>query len=445
MNLTAEQVLALAPDPSSASAARKLGVAKPWKNLGRSERAMWGECQGSALYQVQVDLADLATKCSCPSRKFPCKHALGMLLLATTSGAAFTAAEHPEWVGEWLGKRAASAERKEARAAAADTPPDPAAQAKRAEQRLARVTKGLDALDLWLSDLVRGGLAGLESQPPSYWETQAARLVDAQAPALASRVRRLAHLSGSDARGQGGWAARLLDDLGRIALLTQAFRRIDSLPPALQVDVRQLIGWSLTVEEVASSGEAVTDEWIVAGQWVEDDGRMRVQRSWLIGARTSRTALILQFAAGPAHFAENLIPGTALEAELVYWPSAAPQRAIIRSRTGASRVWSERLPGFDTVNAFLGSVAESVARQPWFERTAACLRGVTPVQISKGGRVVRDAEGAALRLAPLDAWRLFALSGGSPVDVAAEWDGELLVPLAAVVGGQFHVLWKGAA
>jgi hypothetical protein len=441
VNLTAEQVLALAPDPSSASAARKLGVARPWKNLGRSARAMWGECQGSALYQVRVDLTDMATKCTCPSRKFPCKHALGMLLLAATCADSFIAAEHPEWVGEWLGKRAASAERKEARAAAADKPPDPEAQAKRAEQRLARVSKGLDALDLWLSDLVRNGLAGLESQPPSYWETQAARLVDAQAPALAARVRRLAHLSGGDAR----WATRLLDELGRIALLTQAFRRIESLPQALQEDVRQLIGWSLTVEEVAARGDPVSDEWVVAGQWVQDEERMRVQRTWLVGARTSRTALVLQFAAGPAHFAENFIPGTAFEAELVYWPSAAPQRAIIRARTGASRVWSERLPGFDAVDAFLASVGDSVARQPWFERTVACLRGVTPVHLSKGGRVVRDTHGAALRLAPLDAWHLFALSGGSPVDVAAEWDGDLLVPLAAIVDGSFHVLWTGAA
>jgi hypothetical protein len=441
MNLTTEQVLALAPDPSSASAARKLAVARHWTNLGRSERAMWGECQGSALYQVRVDLTDMATKCTCPSRKFPCKHALGMLLLGTTSTAAFPVAAHPEWVNEWIGKRSASAERKEARAAAADKPPDPAAQAKRAEQRLARVSKGLDALDLWLSDLVRGGLAGLESQPASYWEAQGARLVDAQAPALASRVRRLAHLSGKDAR----WAVRLLDELGRIALLTQAFRRIEALPPALQSDVRRLIGWSLTAEEVAATGEPVSDEWIVAGQWVEDDDRMRVQRTWLVGARTSRRALVLQFAAGGAPFTENLIPGTAFDAEIVYWPSAAPQRATIRARSGAARVWAERLPGFDAVDTFLASTGEAVARQPWLERTIACLRGVTPLQLPKGGRVVRDAGGAALRLASLDPWHLFAMSGGAPLDLAAEWDGYVLVPLAAVVEGTYHVLWRGAA
>jgi hypothetical protein len=441
MNLTVEQVLALAPDPSSGSAARKLGISKPWSSLGRCERAIWGECQGSALYQVRVDLTDVATKCTCPSRKFPCKHALGLLLLAATAPASLVAGVPPEWVTDWLARRAASTERKEARAAAPEKAPDPAAQAKRAEQRLARVVKGLDALDLWMNDLVRNGIAGVEAHPPAYWETQAARLVDAQAPALASRVRRLAQLVGGDAR----WPVRLLDELGRIALLTHAFRRIDELPAPLQADVRQLIGWSLTQDEVAANGEAIKDEWIVAGQWSEDDERVRVQRTWFVGVRSSRTALFLQFAAGVAPFAENLIPGTAFEGELVYWPSAWPIRATIRERFAAPRAWSDRLPGFDRVEAFLDAVAAATARQPWFDRTVACLRAVTPVHLGKAGRIVRDTEGRALPLAPLDAWVLFALSGGAPVDLTAEWDGCHLVPLSAIVDGAFHVLWKGAA
>jgi hypothetical protein len=170
-----------------------------------------------------------------------------------------------------------------------------------------------------------------------------------------------------------------------------------------------------------------------------------MQRTWLVGARTTRTALVLQFAVGPAPFAESLIPGTAFEGQVAYWPSAAPQRATIRARSGSPRVWSGRLPGFEGVRAFLASVGEATARQPWLDRTVACLREVTPVHLGKGGRLVRDARGDALRLAPIDAWHLFAISGGAAIDLAAEWDGEVLVPLAAVVDGAHHMLWKGAA
>jgi hypothetical protein len=440
VDITVSQVLALAPDAAAAAAARKLGVPKPWTGLGRSDRALWGECQGSALYQVSVDLADFTAKCTCPSRKFPCKHGLGLLLLAAGAPASFVAKDPPAWTTEWLDKRAASAERKQTRAAVADRPPDPAEQARRAEQRKARVSKGIEALDLWLNDLVRNGLGSIEAQPASYWEAQAARLVDAQAPGLASRVRRLSDLVGAGEE----WPSRLLDELGRIALLTHAFRRVDALPDALQTDVKLLVGWSLTQEEVAATGETVADQWLVAGQWETDDDRVRAQRSWLVGARTGRSALVLQFAAGSLPYGEVLVPGTGFDGELTYWPSAYPQRALVRSRSGTASTFTAPLPAAESVEALLASVSEATARQPWLERSLACLRDVTPVRTGERS-VVRDAQGRALRLASIDAWPLFALAGGAPVDLVAEWDGHALLPLAAIVEGRHHVVWKGIA
>ena len=198
MTLTVEQALALAPDTSSAAAGRKLGSPKNWRTLGRSADALWGECQGSALYQVRVDLGDLATKCSCPSRKFPCKHALGLLVLAATDPGTLPGAEPPEWVLDWLQRRAASAKGEQANGRTGERASEPTgeqateaandgakrakAEAKKADQRVKRVLAGIDALDRWLEDLVRNGLASVEAQPASFWEAQAKRLVDAQAP-----------------------------------------------------------------------------------------------------------------------------------------------------------------------------------------------------------------------------------------------------------------------
>jgi hypothetical protein len=70
--LTPEGVAALAPDAKVAAAGRKLGAPKSWQSSGRSADALWGVCRGSTVYQVRVDLSDLAVKCSCPSRKHPC-------------------------------------------------------------------------------------------------------------------------------------------------------------------------------------------------------------------------------------------------------------------------------------------------------------------------------------------------------------------------------------
>ena len=103
--LTSDQVLALAPDASSASAGKKLGNTKTWKNLGQSSEALWGECQGSALYQVKIDLSSLTTQCSCPSRKFPCKHSLALMWMRAEGKAAFASGTPPQWVNDWVSRR----------------------------------------------------------------------------------------------------------------------------------------------------------------------------------------------------------------------------------------------------------------------------------------------------------------------------------------------------
>ena len=429
MNLTADQVLALAPDSSSAAAGRKLASPRDWRNLGRSDRALWGECQGSALYQVRVDLSDLSAKCSCPSRKFPCKHSLGLMLLSASGPMA--ASEEPEWVRDWMERRASAATKKEKKE---PQEPDPKAQEARAEKRHERVRRGLEGLEVWLADLARNGLAAVEAQPPSFWEAPAARMVDAQAPGLASRLRRMAGFPGSGS----DWPARLLRELGQLALLVHAYNRLDELDPLLREDVRRLVGFSLSQEEVAAGGETVTDRWAVVGQRTDDDERVRVQRNWLLGENTGRHALVLQFAVGEsAPFPALFVPGSRFEGDLAFWPGAWPQRALVKERRGTQETLRE-LPGTASIPDFLETVADALARLPWVDRFLCAVRGVIPVQGDTWR--IADRDGAELPLARGDHWLLLALSGGRPIDLAGEWDGDELIPLGMMAGGAYHLL-----
>ncbi len=442
MEMTADGIAALAPDASALAAGRKQAKPNVWKGLGRSEAALWGECQGSALYQVRVDLSDLTTKCTCPSHKFPCKHGLGLLFLAVDSPDALPGAEPPEWVADWLGKRAAARQAREMSEPStpkASKKSDPAALAARADKRMALVKKGLEGLDLWLNDLVRNGLAGLELQPATFWERQAARMVDAQAPGVAARLRRMAEIPNATP----DWPARLLAALGRLALLTEAFHRLPDLDPALQEDVRQAVGWTLEGDEVQARGEAVEDEWLVLGQYVVPEDKLRVQRTWLKGLNTGREALVLQFAFGRAPFAQTIPCGVRQFARLVYWPSAYPQRALIDARRGAATALRDRLPGCIRLEDALRGAATVLARQPWTDRFGYTLREVVPVRDAARGWSVVDASGAALPLIKGEHWRLLALSGGAPVDLAAEWDGDALRPLGAMAEGAYHLLTVG--
>src|SRR6201987_1385396 len=95
----------LAPAGAAVSAARKLATPASWPALGCAEGALWGLAQGSGQspYQVAVDLSGPAYKCSCPSRKIPCKHVLGLLLV--WSDGVVAEAPAPEFVKEWLAAR----------------------------------------------------------------------------------------------------------------------------------------------------------------------------------------------------------------------------------------------------------------------------------------------------------------------------------------------------
>ena len=85
MSLTRERIEGLAPDQASLAAALKLVKPAGWPVLAASTGAdvLWGECQGSGAtpYRVVTTADGGGYKCTCPSRKFPCKHVLAVLWL----------------------------------------------------------------------------------------------------------------------------------------------------------------------------------------------------------------------------------------------------------------------------------------------------------------------------------------------------------------------------
>ena len=113
LNLTEEQITQLAPDAASVKAGKGLANRTKWVLLEHSDRAIWGHCQGSGKtpYQTVVDTKNIAFKCSCPSRKFPCKHGLGLLFMYASHADLFKEAEEPDWVTAWLSKREEKAEK----------------------------------------------------------------------------------------------------------------------------------------------------------------------------------------------------------------------------------------------------------------------------------------------------------------------------------------------
>lgn len=423
---SAEQVRALAPDAASRNAAAKLAVPGPWSGTGRTDDSppvLWGLCSGSdkSPYQACVDLSEPAYKCSCPSRKFPCKHALALLLL--WSGDQVPGGAAPSWVGEWLESRSQRKERAEARRESAK-PADPAAVERRAAQRADRIAAGLDELDRWLADQVRQGLAGAETAGYAHWDAAAARLVDAQAPGAASAVKRL---GGTVASG-AGWAGRVLSELGLLRLLTAGYQRVDALPPALAETVRSRVGLTVPQEQVLAS-PPVRDRWLVLGLRDAQEDQLTVRRVWLRGLDTGRAALVLSFAAFNQPLSADLVPGTVVPADLHFYPGAQPLRALVGARHGSP---SHEVPVGDDIPTALRGYASALAAEPWLDLWPVLLAAVTPVRHGDRWQLARP-DGVALPFHPAvaDPWALVAACGGAPATVAAEWTPRGLRPLAA--------------
>jgi hypothetical protein len=414
------QVESLAPDATSVKAARALSGAGSWSSAGRLDDIVWGVYRS---YQVCADLTGPAFKCSCPSRKIPCKHTLGLLMLWAESDVSGEPA--PAFAVEWQAARKARAEAPP-RAAAT---PDPVAAARRVEQRAERVAGGMAELRRWLDDQVQQGLAGAERSGHQPFEAMAARLIDAQAPAAAGAVRRLGSIAGIGPH----WADRLLGELALLRLLVSGHERLAELTPEIAATVRSRIGFPVATEEVLA-GPRVSDRWQVLGQVDTDDGALTTRRTWLHGAAHDRFALVLSFAAPGQTLAADLVPGTEFRGDLTFYPGSAPLRALVASRDSAAESFGspDGATGLDTA---LAGWARTIAAEPWRFDAPVLLTGVSPTDDGW----LADASGAALPLAAghREPWWLLAAAGGAPVTVAAEWSVSGLRPLAAWVDDDY--------
>lgn len=430
ITLTREQVLALAPDDSSAKAASGLLADNKWLRLGADADALWGECQGSGSkpYQAQVDLAALVSRCSCPSRKFPCKHGLALMLLRAQGNPRFSPADRPAWVDEWLSSRREKAAKKEAPPARASNPKDDAelakAAARRESTRWNRIEAGCNDLERWIADQFRRGFAQFGADQRRDWSAMAARMVDAQAPgltpflqsALESMDRGLAHYG------------EAIERLGLLQLLNEGVRRRAQLTPARCADLRAALGWPLDKEEVLTEGEAVSDVWQVLGQTVEEiDAKLSERRVWLRGHASGRDALLQDFAYGGRGW-DAWRSGEFYQATMRYFPGSVPMRAIavdaIAAEAPARSVRAD-------IASTLDQVSWRYAANPWLTHLPIVLAPATVIGDQHGWFASTAAGCLPLNIHENTVWSLLAFAGGAELTLMGEWNGRSLRLLTA--------------
>jgi hypothetical protein len=472
MSLTKDQIEHLAPDQASLGAALKLMKPTTWPTLAHDTDAalLWGECQGSGAtpYRVIVSPADVGYKCTCPSRKFPCKHVLAVMWMYCDKPEHFEQVPSPDWVQEWLSRRRPKSAPKP-RAEFADAPkpgasiaaaldealdekladPKALARAEAQRQRLreereASVLAGLDDLDRWIADQFNLGLAGFAQRAAQSVKTLSTRLVDAKAQGLAGRIEALA----SDIyRAPEQMRSDLaFERLAALSLISSAYRNQDRLPPPLKADVRRVTSWSVRREELLADPDAPrrAGDWIVAATRSEiQPDKLRRLETWLLHSapvqNAPTVALLIDFvpvAGGPAN--SPFIAGETLAGEVVFYPSATPLRAQLATRSPVR----ERVdwPAFpEGLLAALAAYESALGLQPWLEYWPLGASGLTVERLSTHQLGLADGTG---RVMPLDRTQTDALTpmlGLKPLSVLFAWDGWCATLLAAETPiGRWH-------
>lgn len=450
-----ERIEALAPDQASLVAARKLLKPNTWPTLACDEAGLaWGEAQGSGAtpYRVVISEADAGYKCTCPSRKFPCKHSLALMWLRAEGKVVFARAETPEWVKDWLSRRrgpsgqAATSEAPKASIAAAlsaepvDAPPDPKAEARaqaqrerNLQEREASILAGLDELDLWLQDQLERGIAAFVPDAASACRRMAQRLVDAKATGLATRLDSLPSRLFAVSESERPRAA--IEELGLFHLMAEAYRRQGDLDAMTRSDIRQMIGWNQGREALLADASALR----VAGRWhvfasrnIVQPDRLRRLETWLLRdgeEGSARYALLLDFVpvAGGVS-AAGYLTGDVFEAELVFYGAAVPLRALVGNQTSptARSRQAPPLPEASLAAAYAG-YQSALAARPWLGEWPLAFRGAR-VRRRGGDHFLVDPDNElAMPVAPDQEAAIWALARAGAVDGVGLWDGRSLL------------------
>ncbi len=173
MEITQSKIEELAPNASAAKNGRALVSKNKFSDLKISaeKNLIWGECAGSGKnpYYCSADYINVNNpvfRCNCPSRQFPCKHAVGLLYAYEKDKTAFMEADIPADILEKRGKiekrQEKKAQEKKSVKEKADQPKkiNKAAFIKKVDVQLA----GIEIAQKILKNIVETGLSAIDAK-----------------------------------------------------------------------------------------------------------------------------------------------------------------------------------------------------------------------------------------------------------------------------------------
>jgi len=437
MQWNEQKIAELSPNKSTLRRSHSVASTQKWANLCTDYQLIWGEYKGSAAnhYQVQVHLKDNSFACNCPVRTKPCKHILGMLQLYVKSSANFKFSAPAEWL-KAMPQTAAIQHKKEKKApqkSAKAIEKANKAKQRRWQKRLELMASGINDLEQWLNDIVRQGLANMDAQAASFWETMAAKMVDAKMPRLSSYLKETHHII----LRQDEWSEMVTARLAELYFMVESFRKQQQLSSAQQEALFTALGKTTRKSDIIEKNPTIRDQWIILAVIEDEDIEGRPYRKvWMQGQQHKQFALILDFSFGNVGYDQHFSSGTTISADLVYYSSLRPQRAVCLQQEIIPEVGHFALEAFTDFSSLLEEYTQSLQQNPWQTTVPALIENLAPVFDNDSQSIsLIDQNNHQIPIPPIQEdkyWQLLATSGGHPITIFGEWDGHFFTPLSLV-------------
>ncbi|WP_046228211.1 SWIM zinc finger family protein [Paenibacillus dauci] len=257
LELTEAYIDGMAPNAAAIKNARGLIQKRKLVQLNRTadDTLLFGECAGSGKsnYVCSADFIQPdkpVTRCSCPSRQFPCKHALA-IMYAYAAGESFAVAEVPEDI---VSKREKIEKKEEKQTQTAAQEQDPVKAAKKKatsknalKKKVQAQLDGLDALEKLLLTLIRDGLGTIDAKTVKMINEQVKQMGNYYLTGAQNELRRLALL--------------LAEKNNREQHYTYIIAQMTRLHALIQKGRRHLQA-KLDDPELALDAESTIEEWL---------------------------------------------------------------------------------------------------------------------------------------------------------------------------------------
>lgn len=413
-----EQLLQLAPDATTLERSRRLFFSKGWDYLQGNGQWLWGaySTQYGNTSKAAVRLDPPLFRCSCKSRKKPCHHSLALVLLFLNRQEAWIVKDElPDWVQAFEKQ--------------IEPPKPPTNNTKVQQERILLMDQGVEELEKWLNNVSEQGLA--QFTDPEVWEYMAARMVDTKLGSIGNRLRRCKVLIEQD-----DWLTTVGQEIGGLYLFVKTWQRKTSLSSAQKKSLLLTAGWNFKKDNVRQN-EGIADQWLVIGLTTGVEDKLTYRRTWLLGEKTQRLALILDFAYGNQNFDTHWLLGSVLKGELAFYEQDTYYRAVFK-HFQSSREAYDLQTGFESLEALGTAYAQELAKYPWLMAFPVLLTEFKLTYNQKEEQFYFwDHQNKAITVAnDAKAWQLLALSTGHAVDVFGEYDGRFFNPLTLIDQGR---------